>query len=106
MKPKYLIVILLFALIGSNLYLLYALFDQGVSLMYTTDSLGRARRQYEQTVILANLNLTGLSSKEAIEKIGEDIYEQNPFIKEGCIWASQVCVRLEDDKVVRIEHVP
>ena len=90
------------ALIGTNAFWAYVVIDQGVTQSYTQASSDLAQKQYEQTLVLANLQLIGLSSKEAIKRIGKDVYGLNPFIKEGCIVAGQVCIKLKDDKVVGI----
>ncbi len=99
---KLIITILLLALIGTNAFWAYVVIDQGVTQSYTQANSDLVQKQYEQTLVLANLQLIGLSSKEAIKRIGKDVYGLNPFIKEGCIVAGQVCIKLKDDKVVGI----
>lgn len=102
MKFKLTIIFLILALVVTNAYWLFAIVDQGVTLTYTEDSFETAQKQYEQTVILANLQLIGSSPEEAMKKIGKDVYGLDPFIKEGCLWAGEVCLLLEDGKVSRI----
>jgi hypothetical protein len=55
---------------------------------------------YEQTLRLANLELIGLGADEALAKIGKDVYGLDPFEKEGCIYAGNVCVRLNEGRKV------
>ncbi len=90
------------ALVGSNLYWIYTIFDQGVTQMYTEMSLDSTIKQLEQTTVLANLNLKGLTKDQALEKIGKDVYGFDPFVKEGCIWAGQICVALNNNHVIGI----
>ena len=104
MKTKLTVIFLILTLVGTNAYWMYAVLDQGVTLTYTEASFETAQKQFEQTVILSNLQLIGLSTEEAIEKIGKDVYGLDPFVKEGCIWAGQVCLLLENNKVSKIGH--
>lgn len=104
MRSKLTIIFLLLVLIGSNAYWFVAILDQGVTQAYTESSLEQAQKQYKQTAILSNLELNGLSSEEALRRIGKDVYGLEPFVKEGCIWAGQVCLRLENDQVTGIDH--
>jgi len=83
---------------------MFVVLDQGVTQTYTEASSETAQKQYEQAVVLSNLQLIGLSSEEAIEKFGKDVYGLDPFVKEGCIWAGEVCLLLEGNKVSRIGH--
>ena len=106
MKFKLTIIFLILALVVTNAYWLFAIVDQGVTLTYTEDSFETAQKQYEQTVILANLQLIGSSAEEAMKKIGKDVYGLEPFIKEGCLWAGEVCLLLEDGRVSRIGRGP
>lgn len=90
----------------TNAHWLFAIVDQGATLTYTEDSFETAQKQYEQTVILANLQLIGSSPEEAMKKIGKDVYGLEPFIKEGCLWAGEVCLLLEDGRMSRIGGEP
>ncbi len=60
------------------------------------------RAQRDQLVVLSNLDLIGLSKDEAMQKIGNDVDGKDLFFKEGCIWASQVCIEIVDDRVLKI----
>jgi len=104
MKSSYWITILLIALVTSNAYWMMLSLDSGITQTYQESSLELAHKMYEQTLRLANLELTGLGADEALTKIGKDVYGLDPFEKEGCIYAGNVCVRLnEDRKVVGID---
>ena len=104
MKTKLTIIFLVLGLVGTNAYWMFVVLDQGITQTYTEASFETAQKQYEQTVVLSNLQLIGLSSEKAIEKIGKDVYGLDPFEKEGCIWAGEVCLQLEGNKVSRIGH--
>ncbi len=91
-------------MIGSNAYWFIVVLDQGITQTYMESSLEQAQKQYEQSVILSNLELNGLSSEEALERIGKDVYGLEPFVKEGCIWAGQVCLGLENNRVTGINY--
>lgn len=106
MKSKLAIIFLVIALIGTNAYWFIVVLDQGITQTYMESSLEMSQKQYEQSVILSNLALNGLSSEEAINRIGKDIDGFEPFIKEGCIWAGQVCLSLENNRVIGINHDP
>jgi len=80
--------------------------DQGISYSYLKASHDMLRNQYAQSIELANLELTGLPVEEALSRIGKDVYGFDPFVKEGCIWAGQVCVELLDGKVSRLKPDP
>ena len=69
-------------------------------------SMEMSQKQFEQAAILANLELKGLSPTEAIERIGKDVYGLDPFIKEGCVWAGQVCLAIENNRIAGINHDP
>jgi len=99
-KSKHWIATLAFLLISSNVFHIYNTFDNGVTITYLESSFQQSNSMYGQVVKLANLNLIGLPSDEAIKIIGKDEDENEPFVKDGCIYASQVCVRLNKINVV------
>jgi hypothetical protein len=103
-KTRLTIVFLAVALVLTNAYWFFGILDQGVTLTYMQSSLEMSQKQYEQSVILSNLDLNGLSAEEAIKRIGKDVYGSEPFVKEGCIWAGQVCLRLENNEVRGLDH--
>lgn len=101
-KIKLTTVFLVLALFATNTFWAYRVFDLGVTLTYMEASFDHIRNQYEQMVVLSNLQLVGLSAEEAKERIGKDIRGLDPFVKEGCLWVGQVCLRLQDNVVVGI----
>ncbi len=90
------------ALIGSNILWMYRVFDTGVTMTYMEAGIDLERGQRDQLVVLSNLDLIGLSKDEAMQKIGTDINGEALFFKEGCIWASQVCIEIEEGRVSKI----
>lgn len=104
MKSKLSILILVLSLVVTNAYWLFVVFDQGVTQTYMESSIEMSQKQYEQAVILSNLELKGMKAEDAIKRIGKDVYGAGPFIKEGCIWAGQVCLNLENNRVAGINH--
>ena len=99
-RPRLTTIILALLLIGSNLFWIYGIVDQGVTLTYTESSFESAQSSYEQLLILANKNPVGLSAEEAMAKVGKDIRGLDPFIKEGCLYFGQVCLRLDSKGVI------
>jgi len=67
---------------------------------YQDSSYELVQKQYEQTKILANMQIIGLGADQVMSKIGKDVYGLEPFEKEGCVVAGQVCIRLDSDRVV------
>ncbi len=100
MKPKYWIIFLAVLLLVSNVYWLYTSLDFGISYTYLEASNEMSEKMLAQTTRLANMELIGLNADEALEKIGLDEYGLQPFEKEGCIIAANVCVRLDENRVV------
>ena len=99
---KWTIAALSLILVGSNLFWIYRVFDSGVTMTYMEAGQDLERAQRDQLVVLSNLDVIGLSMEEAKQKIGNDVHGNELFFKEGCIWASQVCIEIEDDRVSRI----
>jgi len=100
MKPKYWIIFLIVLLAVSNIYWFVVLLDQGISNTYREASYEMSEKMLEQTTRIANLQLLGLPADEAIEVLGEDVYGLMPFEKEGCIIAGNVCIRLDENRIV------
>ena len=100
MSPKFWIVVLIALLVGSNAYWLVQAIDTGITMTYREASYDSTAKSYDQTIRLANLDLLGLSADEALAKIGVDSYGSEPFEKDGCIYAAQVCVRLDESRTV------
>ena len=102
MKPNYWIVSLAFALVVTNGYWFIQVLDAGVSLTYSRDSAKMASDMYREAVRLANLDLKGLTAEEALASIGDDLNGSPAFEKpsEKCIYVGQVCVKLNDERVV------
>lgn len=87
-------------LIGTNGFWIFALVDDAVTCMYSDASFDLTEKMYRQSVILANLELKGKSANEAVNLIGKDVYGLDPFIKDGCVYAGQVCVRINENNFV------
>ncbi len=99
-KRKTTITILILLLICSNLFWLFAVFDQAVTLTYTKDSYRYSQSNYEQLLELADKGLIGMSADEVIELVGTDGGGLKPFLKEGCLFFDQVCLRLDSNNVI------
>lgn len=100
MKSKHTVIILVTALVVTNGYWIYQIFDSSVTLMYVEASVESMAMDRQQTVVLANLNVVGRSVDDVIELLGTDINGHRPFEKEGCLFYSQVCLQLNDQRVV------
>jgi hypothetical protein len=94
MSLKTWIVILLLALIGSNVYWLIQMLDAGISYTYLHSSLDMAEQTSEAAIEIANMNLIGLTQAEALAQLTALEPQISVFWKaeEHCIYAAEVCV--------------
>lgn len=100
MSAKYWIVALVGLLLLTNAFWFYAIVDQGISYTYLEASYDSASNSLAETRRLANLNLIGRGADEVKTLVGESLSGFEPFEKEGCLYVGQVCLRLDDDRVV------
>lgn len=101
---KLICIVLFVLLFASNVFWFFAALDQGISFTYLEASYETLARSHQQLTHLANLNLIGLSADEAQHLIGQDVYNSDLHIKEGCLWAGQVCMKLDEaNHIVAIE---
>jgi hypothetical protein len=107
MKSKHWIVILLIALIGSNIYWLLFIFDIGITTTYREAEYESTSKMLDQTMRLANMNLIGIDADVAMSRIGKGVYGTQPYIKDGCIYAGNVCLKLDESRaIMKIEEPP
>ncbi len=94
MSLKTWIVILLLALIGSNVFWLIQMLDAGISYTYLHSSLDTAERTSEAAIEIAKMNLVGVAQEEALEQLRALEPQISVFWKEqeSCIYAAEVCV--------------
>ena len=97
---KYWILSLVAALIITNGYWLYNAVDNGVSYTYLEASFDSATKSLEQTTRIANLNVIGKTADEILKLLNPNVYGLEPFEKEGCIYAAQVCLKLDEARIV------
>lgn len=100
MKSKHWLILLTALLVISNAYWVVVMFDTGVTMTYREASSDLSEKTSQQAVRLANLNLIGMSAEEALTLIGKDVYDLEPFEKEGCLYAAEICLRLDEDRVI------
>ena len=102
MKPLHWIFSLAGLLVATNLFWLYQVIDGGVTQTYRDAQAELNETMYREAVRLANLDLIGLPADEALTRIGTDLKGFEPFEKaeDPCIYVGQVCVRLDEDRVV------
>jgi len=100
MKPKLSTMVLVLLLIASNAFWFYGAIDQGVTLMYTESSFQYAQSNYEQLLALTDENLIGRSANEVITLIPVDNNGLEPFLKEGCLYYDQICLRLGPSNII------
>lgn len=94
------IAFLVLALAASNGYWIYKTVDNAVTVHYIEDSVNLTARTLEQAIRVANLNVVGISAEEALERLNPDINGLEPFEKEGCICAGQICLELDETRTV------
>ena len=96
--------VLLLLLILSNIGWLvayaFAKLDHGITLTYQAASYDTSQKMLDQAIIVANKNLVGVPLSEAIEKIGQDTYGLEPFLKEGCLYAGGLCLEVNNAQVI------
>jgi hypothetical protein len=97
---KYWIVVLLIALIVSNGYWFHHTFDNGVSYTYLEASLDSSTQALKQTLQIANGNVIGKSADDVLMLLDPDVSGLKPFEKEGCIYAGQICLALDEARIV------
>ena len=97
---KYWIVFLITLLLGTNAFWVLSVIDDAVTCSYSDASFDTTLKMYNQTIILANLDLKGKTAEQAISLIGKDVYGLAPFIKDGCVNAGMVCVQLNENNIV------
>jgi hypothetical protein len=97
---KFWIILLVTLLLGTNAFWILSIIDDAVTCSYSDASFDTTLKMYNQTIVLANLDLKGKTAEQAISLIGKDVYGLSPFIKDGCVNVGQVCVQLNEDNVV------
>ena len=91
-------------LVISNGYWFYTTVDNAVTLHYAQDSARSSANRLEQAIRLANLNVIGKSAEEVLQELTPDVYGLEPFEKEGCIYAGQICLMLSKNRTVIEVH--
>lgn len=92
--------ILAILLILTNSFWVYNILDDAVTCMYSDSSFELTQKMYEQTTMIANLNVIGKHADEVLAQLTPDVYGLEPFEKEGCIIAGQVCLELNESRVI------
>ncbi|WP_028582081.1 hypothetical protein [Desulfogranum japonicum] len=72
--------------------------DEGVSLAYLRDSYNRVDNALKQALYIANNNLVGKKLSEVETVIRKDVYGNKPFMKEGCLVAGNLCLKVDDSQ--------
>ena len=100
MKSKSWIVLLLISLLASNLFWFFQLLDAGLTATYQNASYETMQKDFQQLLILSNKSVVGQSAEDVVRLIGKDVYGSEPFIKDGCLVVSQLCLRLDSNNQV------
>jgi hypothetical protein len=103
---KYWIIGLLALLISSNLFWVFSIIDDAVTCTYSHASYDLLHQMQQQSLILANLNLVGLTVDEAEELIGQDIHGFEPFMKDGCLYVGQICLEIGKNQTIEVIRAP
>ncbi|MDD1793920.1 hypothetical protein LRP50_12320 [Enterovibrio sp. ZSDZ42] len=74
--------------------------NHGVTMTYHNASYEYTIDALNQAIIVANENLVGKSINEVRDIIKLDVTGSKPFVKEGCLYISQLCLKLNDEQVV------
>lgn len=92
---KILVASLLALLLGSNAYWLFVLFDAGVSQTYNgqyIDDLKGANDDLRRIIPV----LTQSRPRSEVVEIVSDLYDVEPFEKDGCVWIGSVGLKFSD----------
>jgi hypothetical protein len=100
MQSKTTKTLLIGALVLSNAFWIYRMFDNGVSLTYMEASFESAEQAREQTEVLANLSVVGRTADDVVALLSTDIHGLEPFEKEGCLYYGWVCLQLNEQRVI------
>ena len=103
---KIIITMLVLLLLISNLFWLYIAVDHAVSDSYSEKNSDFKNKMLEQTVHVANLNVIGMHAAEAKSKLGLSVYGFVPYEKDGCIIVGEVCLKLNEARLVVTVIVP
>ncbi|MDA0147372.1 hypothetical protein [Vibrio sp. LaRot3] len=91
-------------LIVSNLFWLGTLvlkaIDLGVTQTYQQASYETAAQALKQAIVLAKHDLIGKDAEQVIKLIPRDVDDFEPFIKEGCLYYSEICLKLDEAQVI------
>ena len=102
MTPRTWIVLLVVALLGSNLFWLIQTLDAGISYTYQEASLDTAENIAKAAVAVANLDLIGLPLDQAFERVQSLEATFSVFEKsDGCIYVSEVCIYANESGIVQ-----
>ncbi|WP_299597597.1 hypothetical protein [uncultured Microbulbifer sp.] len=99
-KNTALIMLLVLSNIGWFVAYAFAKLDHGITLTYQAASDDTSQKMLDQAIIVANKNLVGVPLSEAIEKIGQDTYGSQPFVKDGCLYAGGLCLEISSAEVI------
>ena len=91
------IVLLSFALIGSNIWWAYGALDAGITYTYQQDSLQKSQEALTQAVAVIKASGQG-ATKEAVLAAAISSAEgaTEPFEKEGYIWVGSIGLRFSE----------
>ena len=68
--------------------------EHGITLAYQTSSYDSITKMLEQALVVANKNLIGTSLSVAQVAIEKDVFGSEPFLKEGCFYAGDLCLEI------------
>ncbi|MDB9744266.1 hypothetical protein OAA91_01925 [Fibrobacterales bacterium] len=88
-------------LILSNLFWLtnyaYTSIDHGVTISYQNASIETSSKMLEQALIIANQKVVGKSLSLVQSSLTLDVYGLEPFIKDGCLNAGGLCLKIGEN---------
>ena len=97
---KLIISLLLILLIVTNGYWAYITLDSGITHTYMDASLDAATKQRDQLARIIEQDVVGKQATEALKLLNPDVYGSEPFKKDGCLYAGQVCLNLNEHQTV------
>ena len=99
-KNTALVLLLILSNIGWLVAYAFAKLDHGITLTYQAASYDTSQKMLDQAIIVANENLVGVPLSEAIDKIDQDTYGSQPFVKDGCLYAGGLCLEISGSEVI------
>jgi hypothetical protein len=97
---KSIIFVLTILMIASNLFWLYRVIDDGITITYQDQRINELEEVREQLMALLPVLARGVK-QEAITTIAGEVSGERPFQKHGCLWVGQLGFYFDQEGMLR-----